>query len=309
MKLKLPHILIAAAVLVGAALLWILWPSGGAKTIGIVYAEQNNPENTPYRQALEQALTDAGYTPETYYAAANQETQLQQISRLSKSCAALIVEPVMISAGAELSQALKQADLPTVLIGRQMEGDHFGASEQVFFVGSTTSFGAAQSALLQALPQGGDINGNGTVSYMILTGPDTSTEALARAGSLERYFDGEQLTLQHTDWTAESGKELCAAGISAYGKDVEVIFCCGALITQGAAQAVQDSGRVAGKDVYIIGFSTDDALSEQIENETVTAAIAQDSIRQTDGIIQALGALLDGKTPAPVSFPYEERTK
>ena len=64
MKLKLPHILLAAAVLTGAVLLWILWPSNSAKTVGIVYAEQNNPENTPYRQALEQALTDAGYTPE-----------------------------------------------------------------------------------------------------------------------------------------------------------------------------------------------------------------------------------------------------
>ena len=36
MKLKLPHILLAAAVLTGAVLLWILWPSNSAKTVGIV---------------------------------------------------------------------------------------------------------------------------------------------------------------------------------------------------------------------------------------------------------------------------------
>lgn len=309
MKLKLPHILIAAAVLAGAVLLWILWPSSGAKTVGIVYAEQNNPENTPYRQALEQALTDAGYTPEVYHAGANQAAQLQQIRQLSENCDALIIEPVMISAGAELSQALAQADLPAVLIGRQMEGNDFEASEQVVFVGSTTPSGAAQSALLQVLPQGGDINGNGIVSYMILTGPDTSPEALAHAGSLQRHFEGELLTLQYTDWTVESGRELCAAGISAYGKDVEVVFCCGAQITCGAAQAAQDSGRIAGEDIYIIGFGADDALSEQLGSGAVTAAIAYDLRGQVDGIVQAIGELLDGKTPAPANFSYKECTK
>lgn len=309
MKLKLPHILLAAAVLTGAMLLWILWPSNSAKTVGIVYAEQNNPENTPYRQALEQALTDAGYKPEIYHSGANQQTQLEYIRQLSKDCDALIVEPVMISAGAELSQALTQADLPAVLIGRQTEGDYFNENKQVYFVGSTTPSGAAQSALLQALPQGGDVNGNGTVSYMILTGPDTSPEALARAGSLERYLDGELLTAQHTDWTADNSKDLCAAGISAYGKDVEVIFCCGTQITCGAAQAVQDSRRIVDKDVYIIGFDDGDAIAEQIGNEAITAAIVSDSPMQIDAVITAIGALLDGKTPAPVSFSYKERTK
>lgn len=263
-------------------------------TVGICYASATDSINASYRYALSQELRQRGYTVLELDADNDQAKQLQQIKLMAdRGCMALMIEPVMAAAAEELEQAIAQSGIPAVLLNRKCSSER-----------STVGPDAAQAGTLlaetvAALPNGGDINKDGIVSYMLIMGPedhiDSQEQMEKTVQVLGNLPDMQCITSQRADLTKESGQRICRRALSDYGPDVEVILCCNSAVTAGAVQAVEEDGWQIGSDVYILGIGMDQETGELVRRGAVQAVIYPDLDLQATAAVEAMLALL-GKT-------------
>lgn len=312
MKIKSLWILCAVVAVAAILLAVLLWPGADqTKTVGICYREGSSKENTAYRNNLENALNDQGYKVTVTDADLDQAKQLTQIQSLTdQGCDLLLIEPVMTDGAEELLAAVGNTGLPAVLINRQIDTELLKQYPQVYYIGNDDSeYVRLQVEMVGARTNGGDLNGDGTVSCLILKGP----EKYVQSEQYERYFalynaGGSalrQLSVQTTDGTLENGRKLCKQELAAYGKDIEVILCANDQIALGAAQAVFDGGRTVGKDVYLFGIGGDpDAISLMKEGK-MTGTVYVDPDGQLRTICDTVGAVFSGQARETVQLvPY-----
>ena len=273
-------------------------------TVGICYASATDGINASYRYALSQVLRQQGYAVLELDADNDQAKQLQQIKLMAdRGCVALMIEPVMAAAAGELEEAIAQSGVPTVLLNRKCSSQR-----------STVGPDAAQAGTLlaeavAALPNGGDINKDGMVSYVLIMGPEDhidSQEQMEKAIQvLGNLPDMQCITQQHADLTKESGQRVCGRALTDYGPDVEVILCCNSAVTAGAVQAVEEDGWKIGSDVYVLGIGMDQETGDLVRRGAVAAVICPDLTLQATAAAEAMQALL-GETPQvrSVVIPY-----
>lgn len=259
-------------LLVGALVFGVDWDH----TVGICYKSDTDASNIQFRTALEKALMDRGVQVITLSAQADPEKQLEQIQQLAeRDCDVLLVEPVSVTAPKELTDMLKTLGLPAVVTGVQAE--RLTDNRLITYLGlDPAKAGTVQAQMARGLPDGGDINGDGTVSYVILQGPDGHIDAQLRIGALGFALQGHELAVKQGQWTRESGQQMCMEALSDYGIDIEVIFCGNDQITQGAAAAVAESGWTAGTDLYLFGMGTQSETLELMTSGGLNGTVAFD---------------------------------
>ncbi len=285
------------------------------ESIGICYRGNTDPSNSAYRQALEQALAQQGYQVLVTNADTDQARQLEQIEELAdRRCKALIVEPVMVTAGEELLKALEKTDVPAILINRALDGQLLEAYPQITCMGMDASEpGKIHGQMALSLPDGGDINGDGIVSYMMLQGP----EGYQDGALMTQGFDGavaqggltaEVLSVGYCDWTMDGGYQVCSQLLTAYGKDIEVVLCCNGQMTLGAVKAVADAGRKTGEDIYLYGLGVDNLMAQLIQQGSITGTVYNDTQAQAMAAAEAVLSKLSGKQIAPYAASYQAIT-
>ncbi len=251
--MKKSHLIwLSAAVVILAGLAIMLWLTLAKPTniIGICFRDDDDT----LRTALEERLKEQGYEVITVSADGDQARQTRLIGELKeRNCKALLVEPVM--AVPELLTALEESGLPAVLFHRPVEAELLQQYPDIAWVGTDAAQpGFLQGQLLSQLPDGGDLNGDGTISYIVLQGPEDHVDTVLGVQSLEKALEPmvtECLSLGYGELTADSGRKLCKEALAAYGKDIEVIFCGSGTLTQGVLEAIADGGRTVGTDVYL----------------------------------------------------------
>ncbi len=280
--------------------------------IGICYRDNTAGENKIARAVLEKTLAERGYQVITLDADGDQARQIEQIGQLQKKkCKGLLIEPVMSSAAAELLAAVDAAGLPTVLFGRAVEERLLQQYPRIAWVGpDMTQPGAIQGQILAGLPQGGDLNGDGTVAYLVLQGPQEHISAAAGVQALQQTLadtSAQCLSVQYGDWSQDSGRRLCKQELAAYGKDIEVVFCGSDSISRGALEAIDDGGRTVGTDIYLIGIGKDKTPAEQGD---YTALVWLDTELAAGAVCDRLLALLAGTPGRQITeVPYTVVTK
>lgn len=248
-------------------------------------------DNTLFYDSLSTALSAAGYDLISNDCHGDQAEQNRLVGeQLRQGCSLLIVEPVMVSAMEAVVSQAKDAHVPLLILGYEPSKTLLDAYDKLSYVGmDPAAAGAAQARMLASLPQNGDLNGDGTVSYLMLSGPEADLDAQLRRDSanltLEAAGACELLNTAYCDWTADSGAAQCARQLSAYGPDIEVILCGSDRIALGAAQAVTDGGWIPGQDICILGIGADSALLEKIAAGTVSGTVL---IRDTEQILRIL---------------------
>ena len=284
--------------------IFALFSFNRSDTVGICYANATDSINASYRYALSQALRKQGYTVLELDADNDQAKQLQQIKLMAdRGCMALMIEPVMAAAAEELEQAIAQSGLPTVLLNRKC------TSERSVVGTDPAQAGALLAETVAALPNGGDINKDGVVSYMLIMGPEDHIDSQVQMEKaiqvLNNLPDMQCITRQRADLTKESGQRICRRALSDYGPDVEVILCCNSAVTAGAVQAVEEDGWQTGSDMYILGIGMDRESGELVRSGAVAAVICPDFSLQATAAAEAMLALL-GKIPEvrSVVIPY-----
>lgn len=271
--MKNPKIFWAIASVVVIALIVLILSFALAKTpdtIGICYRDNTTEDNRAIRTALENYLEEAGYRVISVDADGDQAKQITLLNELKdRKCKGLLVEPVMSAAAEDLIHALENTGLPAVLFRRDI--DLLQSDSPIAWVGTDPAQpGILLAQMMASLPEGGDLNGDGVVSYIILQGNENHIDAVSCVYALENAlaegpFVAERLSLQYGDWTLESGRKLCKQELAVYGKDIEVIFCGNMQITRGAVEAIADGGRTVGKDIYLFGIGEErDLVSQEI---------------------------------------------
>lgn len=296
------YIAAAAIVVLLLGIVVILLGVDWNKTVGICYMEKTDESNAAYREVLEQTLIQQGMEVLVTVADSDQSKQLSMIRELTnRHCDALIVEPVMQEDDTALLEELSRAKVPTVLIGRQLDDGMVESYPWITSVGvDDTQPGKLQAQMVLDLPDGGDVNGDGIVSYMIIQGPEEDHLATLRTATFrqtlgEAKTESEMLTIGYGNWSADSGLQLCRQNMAAFGKDIEVIVCGSDRMALGAAQAIEEGGWQLGQDVYLFGIGADTEVLQLIRDGKITGTVSSDLDLQINAILRTLINQLGGQ--------------
>ena len=279
-----------------------------APTIGICFSGCAGSISS-HRQALTYALSDAGFQILTADAHNDQSKQLSQVETfLAQDCDLLIIEQVMASATEEMQQCLRRSDIPVIFLNREPEGSLPEERKAACFVGCDANRpGFLMGQALLQLPQNGDLNGDGVISYAFITGPEDHLDGQLRMDQCRESLTQAGVNVQEVytcygDWSQESGRRGSQQVLSIYGKDIEVLLCCSDVLALGAAEAIRSAGREVGQDVYLLGIGGEPQALSLVENGQMSATVAMDLESQLHTVLSVTHGLLDGQTVAPRQY-------
>ena len=146
--------------------------------------------------------------------------------------------------------------------------------------------GTMQGQIVDDREDHGDLNGNGTVDYVMIMGDPENVDAQYRTEfSIKCLTDNgvqvNKLFEQRGDWMQENGQQLAATALAQFGKDIDVIFCNNDAMALGAYQAIVDAGRKVNEDILLLGVDALDECVEMIANGQMTGTVLNDHIGQS----------------------------
>lgn len=303
---------LGAAVLAVSFLTVLLLKNKQPRIVGICYRDNISDANTAYRTALEQELTDRGMQVFATDADGDQSKQLDLIAQLAgKKCDVLIVEPVMADAVEELKASLIRTDLPVVLCNREIESSILEACPKAVYIGmDTQQAGTLQGRMVLQLPDSGDINGDGIISYLMISGPEDHSRGVMQAQKAEEALSSgtlkaDRVAMGYGDWSMDSGRIICKRELAAFGKDIEVVLCGNDQMAMGAIQAIADGGRTVGKDVYLFGMDGESETLNLIAQGGMTGTVSKNDTAQIQRIADTAAEMLESiPTERKIILPY-----
>ena len=278
---------------------------GEGGNIGVCIYKFDDAFMTTYRNALQEILEGKGYTVTVMDGKNDQAEQNNQINNfIAQGVDALIINPVMTSAADQIIATVKDAGVPTVLINREPTAEQMAAYDKLVYVGcDARQSGTMQGELILDTDNKGDINGDGKISYIMIQGDPENVDAQYRTEfSVKALTDAgmevEELDLQRGDWDRNKGQEIAQNDLAKFGDEIEVVFCNNDDMAIGALQAIQAAGRTVNEDIYLVGVDALDAALNEVANGNMTGTVLNDAQGQAQGAVDAMEALLGGKTYA-----------
>ena len=273
--------------------------------VGVCIYKFDDAFMTTYRNKLQEILEGKGYEVTIVDGNNDQAKQNEQINTfITQGVDALIINPVMTSAADQIISTVKDADVPTVLINREPTADQMSAYDKLVYVGcDAAQSGTFQGELILDTENGGDINGDGKISYIMIQGDPENIDAQLRTEySVKALTDAgkevEQLDLQRGDWDRNKGQEIAQNDLAKYGDQIEVVFCNNDDMAIGALQAIQAANRTVNKDIYLVGVDALDAALNEVANGNMTGTVLNDANGQATKAVECMEELLNGKTYA-----------
>ena len=288
-------------------------PAGDVKTykVGVAIYQYNDNFMTLYRQEIENYFktleTDTVKYEVTMVDGKNDMgEQTNQIDTfITQKMDVIICNLVQTSSAEVIIDKVVAAGIPLVLINREPLGDNGDESypgiinnPTVCYVGADArQSGTYQGEIVLALPNKGDINGDGVVSYVMVVGDPENPDAQYRTEySIKALTDAgvqvKELVKNVGNWDQTKGQEIVAAALTQYGDEIEVVFCNNDGMALGAAAAIEAAGRKVGEDIYLLGVDALDECQEMVKKGTMTGTVLNDHIGQShkavDVAIQAL---------------------
>ena len=272
------------------------------------------------RAAMNEAFKAAGVNYQDYDANNSQTTQTEQIqTAITKGASALVVNIVDASSD-DATQAIldmaKNAGLPIVFFNRSVSESIVSSYEKAAYVGTDyTMAGHMQGKMIGdhvlANYDALDINGDGTITYVMFKGQEGNLEADARtqygvedadavltaAGKPALKFYDEANTQkylldQNGAWSAAQGQEHMQTLLSKYNEDngnmVELVIANNDDMALGAISALQAAGYNGEGQRYIPVFGVDatDAAKEKIADKSMTGTIKQDAVGMAEAVVK-----------------------
>ena len=287
--------------------------AGDVKTykVGVAIYQYNDNFMTLYRQEIENYFktleTDTVKYEVTMVDGKNDMgEQTNQIDTfITQKMDVIICNLVQTSSAEVIIDKVVAAGIPLVLINREPLGDAGDESypgiinnPTVCYVGADArQSGTYQGEIVLALPNKGDINGDGVVSYVMVVGDPENPDAQYRTEySIKALTDAgvkvKELVKNVGNWDQTKGQEIVAAALTQYGDEIEVVFCNNDGMALGAAAAIEAAGRKVGEDIYLLGVDALDECQEMVQKGTMTGTVLNDHIGQShkavDVAIQAL---------------------
>ncbi len=289
--------------------------------VGISIYKFDDNFMTLYRTELMRYLTeDLGFQASNITIQDGKGDQAEQTNQINnfinEGRDILILNLVQASSAPQITDLCTDAGIPVIYINREPEAD-----EEARWDGTVTYIGcdARQSGTFQGeeiveTPNGGDINGDGKVSYIMIQGDPENVDAQYRTEfSVKALTDAgievEELFLQRGDWDQAKGQQLTQDALTQFGDQIEVVFCNNDAMALGALQAIEAAGRVVGEDIYLVGV---DALVEACQNVLdgkMTGTVFNDHIAQAHTVGDTAVKMLGGeKVDSVIMVDYSKVT-
>ena len=284
---KIVALLLAVMMLLGAV---SAFAEDKPIKVGVCIYQFNDNFMTLYRTELEKYLKETYGAEVTIVDGKNDQTeQTNQInSFIAEGVDVLIVNLVQSTAAAAVTALAKEADIPVVYINREPSEEDMGAWEgKITYVGADArQSGTMQGQIVYDREDHGDLNGNGTVDYVMIMGDPENVDAQYRTEfSIKCLTDNgvqvNKLFEQRGDWMQENGQQLAATALAQFGKDIDVIFCNNDAMALGAYQAIVDAGRKVNEDILLLGVDALDECVEMVANGQMTGTVLNDHIGQS----------------------------
>ncbi len=286
-------------------------------TIGISIYQFSDNFMTLYRTELVRYLTEElGFKEENITVQDGKNDQAEQTNQINNFITAgvdvMILNLVQASSAPQVTDMCNEAGIPVVYINRQpdeAESDRWAEEGiKATYVGADArQSGTFQGEEILETSTGGDINGDGKVSYIMVQGDPENIDAQYRTEySVKALTDAgvevEELLLQRGDWDQARGQQIVQDALTQFGDQVEVVFCNNDAMALGALQAIQAAGRTVNEDIYLVGV---DALSEAVQSiidGNYTGTVFNDHFSQAQTAAAMAVSFLKGEDVEPVNM-------
>ena len=305
-------------------------PAGIDGEIAIFWYTFGDTYLSSVRAAMNEALVAAGLEYHDYDANGSQTTQTEQIQTAITKGAAVLVVNIVDASSDDATQAIidmaKAANLPLVFFNRSVSEELVSAYDKAAYVGTDyTMAGHMEGKMIGeyvlANYDAVDLNGDGTISYVMFKGQEGNMEADARtqygvedadavltaAGkpALKFYDDknaAKYLVDQNGAWSAAQGQEYMQTILSSYneanGNMVELVIANNDDMALGAIAALQAAGynkNDGGVTIPVFGVDATAAAQEAIAAKSMTGTIKQDAVGMANAVVKIAENLGLGK--------------
>lgn len=272
-----------------------------SRKIGISIYQLTDDFMSLYRTELASYLDSLGFATnnvEIMDAANDSATQVNQIqSFIDEDVDILIVNAVDPAQAGTITDMAVEADIPLIYINREPDDAEETRWQEnhwdVTYVGcDAASSGTMQGEIIAALDDMGDVDGDGTVTYLVIEGDGMSVDTTERTSYSVQAMQATGIQTQcvatnRANWDRDDAYEVAAAELAEHGDDIEVVLCNNDAMALGALKAIQEADRTVGKDIYLVGC---DALEEALEDiiaGTMTGTVYNDYVAQSHAAADA----------------------
>lgn len=267
-------------------------PAPEPKTVkvGVCIYKFDDNFMTMYRNGLERyinSLSDNEYTYEVTIVDGknDQTTQTEQINTfVAEKYDVLIINLVQSTAAASVINVVKAAGIPAVFINREPTDEDMNLWDRICYVGADAhQSGTYMGEIINELPDKGNLNGDGTISYVMLLGdPECSGSGSYRTEfAIKAITDSgmkvEKLAEERGDWDRARGQEVTANALARFGDKIEVVIANNDAMGLGALDAIREAGRTVNKDIYLVSVDALDEVVELVEKGEYTGTVKNDT--------------------------------
>lgn len=288
-------------------------PAAADGSIAVFYYTYSDTYISTVRTALDAELDKLGVEYQDYDSNSQQNTQTEQVdTAITKGATCLIVNIVETGsddAAQGIVDKAKAADIPVIFFNREVSDAVVNSYEKCAFIGTDAAeAGHMQGQMiadyLLANYDDVDLNGDGTISYVMFKGQNANPEAEYRTqyavedcdAALEAagkpaltFYDANNadkfLVDRNGTWSAQASNEYMTTILSEYTEAnnnmVELVICNNDGMAEGAIAALQAAGYNTGeegsKTIPVYGVDAMDSAVQKIENGQMTGTVKQDA--------------------------------
>ena len=303
---------------------------GDAMRVDVFYYDFSDVYISSVRASMDKQLGELGIEPNNWDAAGSQPTQTDQVNTAITAGSDLlivnIVETSTSDPAKDIVEAARTAGIPVIFFNREVaDNDVINSYDKCAFVGTN----APDAGHMQGEMIGNyllenydavDLNGDGTISYVLFKGQEGNAEAEARtqysvedanailteAGKPElAYYDANATTKYLVDangkWSQQAANDYMVTLLGSYNKDnnnmVELIICNNDGMAEGAIAALQNVGYNNGEGTTIIpvfGVDATDSAKALIKAGNMAGSIKQDAVGMASTINTLVKNVQDG---------------
>jgi len=251
--------------------------SGGFITLAryelVEYLESKSDGLTAYKATIADSENDQSL----------QENQIEEF--IAQGVDILIVKLVDTSSASRIIDMAKTADTPLIFLDSEPNEEDMQLWDRAFLVGlnpDPRQAGTYQGEIIRDLPDNGDINGDGVVSYVVLKGDyknmpvqymEYSAKTLEDAG-----IQVEELLTQSIEGGWDDAQSAASTAITQFGGKIDVIFCNSDMIAIGAYRAIASADLAVGNDVYLVGVGASMEAVDMVGEGQMTGTLSYDPI-------------------------------
>lgn len=284
-----------------------------ALNVAVFYYDYSDVYISSVRNSMEEQFNAMGIKPSNYDGGGNQAQQTDQINTAISNGANLLIVNIVETSSPDAAQnaveAAKTAGIPIIFFNREVSNDVVNSYENCAFVGTD----AAEAGHMQGEMIGNyllenydavDLNGDGTISYVLFKGQEGNAEAefrtqyavedadalLTAAGKPALSFydpnnSSKYLVDTTGNWSSQAATDYMTTILASYSEAsnnmIELVIANNDGMAEGAIAALQAAGYNTGNEgsttIPVYGVDAMDSAVQKIENGQMTGTVKQDA--------------------------------